>query len=88
MQRTLFAATTLAGALAGSAMAQAPDAGCALPSEPEASLSLVSEIFLEPMVRIRFIIERLHLDEPSSIVEMLCFRERAVSLQSQDHHSP
>jgi len=26
---------TLVGALAGSAMAQAPDAGCALPSEPE-----------------------------------------------------
>jgi hypothetical protein len=26
---------TRAGALAGSAMAQAPDAGCALPSEPE-----------------------------------------------------
>ena len=26
---------TLAGALAGSAMAQAPDAGCALPSEPK-----------------------------------------------------
>src|ERR1700726_311853 len=26
---------TLAGVLAGSAMAQAPDAGCALPSEPE-----------------------------------------------------
>ena len=26
---------TLAGALAGSAMAQAPNAGCALPSEPE-----------------------------------------------------
>src|SRR5204863_9318711 len=51
-------------------------------------LSLVSEIFLEPMVRIRFIIEELHLDEPSSLVEMLCFRERAVSLQSQDHHSP
>jgi hypothetical protein len=35
MLRTLFAATILAGALAGSAMAQAPDAGCALPSEPE-----------------------------------------------------
>src|SRR5258708_13516226 len=31
----LLAATILAGALAGSAMAQAPDAGCALPSEPE-----------------------------------------------------
>src|SRR5256886_10233432 len=35
MLRTLFAATILAGALAGSAMAQAPDAGCAFPSEPE-----------------------------------------------------
>src|SRR5262245_16396385 len=31
----LFLATILAGALAGSAMAQAPDASCPLPSEPE-----------------------------------------------------
>lgn len=35
MLRTLLSATILAGALAGNAMAQAPDAGCALPSEPE-----------------------------------------------------
>ena len=35
MLRTLFSATILAGALAGSAMAQAPDAACALPSEPK-----------------------------------------------------
>jgi hypothetical protein len=35
MLRTVFAATILAGALAGSAMAQAPDASCALPSEPK-----------------------------------------------------
>ena len=35
MLRTLFSATILAGALAGSAMAQAPDASCALPSKPE-----------------------------------------------------
>ena len=37
MLRTLFLATILAGAMAGSAMAQAPapDASCALPSEPE-----------------------------------------------------
>ena len=42
MVRTLFLATILAGALApagrsvaGNVMAQAPDAGCALPSEPE-----------------------------------------------------
>ena len=34
MVRTLLPATILAGVLAGSAMAQAPDAGCALPSEP------------------------------------------------------
>jgi hypothetical protein len=32
--RTLFSATILAGALAGTAMAQAPDTACALPSEP------------------------------------------------------
>jgi hypothetical protein len=35
MLRTLFSATVLAGALAGSAIAQAPDAGCALPSDPK-----------------------------------------------------
>src|SRR5438270_10582842 len=34
MLRTLFSATILASALAGSAQALAPDAGCALPSEP------------------------------------------------------
>src|SRR5437764_8406654 len=34
MLRTILSATVLAGALAGNAMAQAPDAGCALPSEP------------------------------------------------------
>ena len=35
MLRTLFLATILACALAGNATAQTPDAGCALPSEPE-----------------------------------------------------
>ena len=35
MLRTLVAATILTGALGGSTMAQTPDAGCALPSEPE-----------------------------------------------------
>ena len=34
MQQTLFAATILAGVLAASALAQAPDAGCALRAEP------------------------------------------------------
>ena len=35
MLPTLFSATILGGALAGSAMAQASDGGCALPSEPK-----------------------------------------------------
>ena len=35
MLRTLFFATILAGTLTSSALAQAPDAGCALPSEPQ-----------------------------------------------------
>ena len=35
MLRTLFATTILAGVLAGRAVTQAPDSGCALPSEPE-----------------------------------------------------
>ena len=35
MLPALFPATILAGALAGSSMAQPPDASCALPSEPE-----------------------------------------------------
>src|SRR5262245_8927653 len=35
MLQTLLSATILAGALAGRAMAQGPDAGCALPSEPK-----------------------------------------------------
>lgn len=33
MLRTLFLLTILAGALTDSALAQAPDAGCALPTE-------------------------------------------------------
>ena len=32
---TLFSATILAGTLSGSVIAQTPDAGCALPSEPQ-----------------------------------------------------
>jgi 2-iminobutanoate/2-iminopropanoate deaminase len=35
MLRTLLSATILAGGLTGSAMAQTPDAGCALPSDPK-----------------------------------------------------
>ena len=45
----LLAATTLAGALAGSAMAQAPDAGCALPSEPEGIPGAIDAAITGPM---------------------------------------
>ncbi len=39
-----FLATILAGARARSAMAQAPDASCALPSEPEGIPEKQSEV--------------------------------------------
>src|SRR5207253_8793030 len=45
----LLAATTLAGALAGSAMAQAPDAGCALPSEPAGIPGAIDAAITEPI---------------------------------------
>jgi len=45
----LLAATILAGALAGSAMAQAPDAGCALPSEPEGIPAAIDAAITGPM---------------------------------------
>jgi len=35
MLRTLFLLTILAGALTDTVLAQAPDAGCALPSQPK-----------------------------------------------------
>ena len=41
MLLTLFSMTILADTLAGTAMAQAPDAGCALPSTPESITGIV-----------------------------------------------
>src|SRR2546430_5707735 len=55
----LLAATTLAGALAGSAMAQAPDAGCALPSEPEGIPGAIDAAITGPMDKDRACIWRL-----------------------------
>jgi hypothetical protein len=52
MLRTLFSATILAGALAGSAMAQAPDAGCALPSEPKDIPAAIDAAITGPRTRI------------------------------------
>ena len=52
MLRTLFSATILAGTLAGTAMAQAPDAGCALPSEPKGIPAAVDAAITGPRTRI------------------------------------
>jgi hypothetical protein len=49
----LLAATILAGALAGSAMAQAPDAGCALPSEPQGIPDAIDAAITGPMSKDR-----------------------------------
>jgi hypothetical protein len=49
----LLAATILAGAHAGNAMAQAPDAGCALPSEPEGIPAALDEAHGPPTRSVR-----------------------------------
>ena len=63
MLRTLFAATILAGALAGSAMAQAPDAGCALPSEPEGIPGAIDAAITGPMDKDRACMKALLIPE-------------------------
>ena len=63
MLRTLFAATILAGALAGSAMAQAPDAGCALPSEPEGIPAAIDAAITGPADKDRACMKALLIPE-------------------------
>jgi hypothetical protein len=63
MLRTLFAAPILAGALAGSAMAQAPDAGCALPSEPEGIPAALDAAISGPADRDRACMKALLIPE-------------------------
>src|SRR5258708_29713867 len=63
MLRTLFLATILAGALAGSAMAQAPDAGCALHSEPQAMPGAVDAAISGPADKDRACMKALLIPE-------------------------
>ena len=63
MLRTLFSATILAGALAGTAMAQAPDAGCALPSEPEGIPAALDAAITGPAHKDRACIKTLLIPE-------------------------
>jgi len=63
MLRTLFSTTILAGALAGSAMAQAPDARCALPSEPRGIPAALDAAISGPADKDRACMKALFISE-------------------------
>ena len=67
MLRALFLATILAGALAGSAMAQAPDAGCALPSEPKGIPAALDAAISGPADKDRACMKALFIPEARMI---------------------
>ena len=71
MLRTLFAATILAGALAESAMAQAPDAGCALPSEPKGIPAALDAAITGPADKDRACMKALLIPEARMMVVSL-----------------
>src|SRR6202165_2378874 len=63
MLRALFLATILAGALAGSAMAQTPDAGCALPSDPKGIPAAIDAAITGPADKDRACMKALFIPE-------------------------
>ena len=63
MLRTLFSTTILAGALAGTAMAQALDAGCALPSEPKGIPAAIDAAITGPADKDRACMKALLIPE-------------------------
>jgi hypothetical protein len=63
MLRTLFSAAILAGALAGTAMAQAPDAGCALPAEPKGIAAAIDAAINGPADKDRACMKVLFIPE-------------------------
>ena len=63
MLRILFSATILAGALAGSAMAPALDASCALPSEPEGIPAALDAAITGPADKDRACMKALFIPE-------------------------
>ena len=63
MLRTLFSATILAGALAGTAMAQTSDAGCALPSEPDGIAAAIDAAIGGPADKDRACMKALFIPE-------------------------
>jgi hypothetical protein len=75
MLRTLFSATILAGALAGSAQAQAPtqtqDAACSLPAEPAAIPAAIDAAITGPADKDRACLKALLIPEARMIVVSL-----------------
>jgi hypothetical protein len=71
MLRALFLATILAGALAGSAMAQAPDASCALPSEPEGIPAALDAAITGPADKDRACMKALLMPEARMVIVSL-----------------
>src|SRR6476661_1239399 len=63
MLRTLFLLTILAGALTDSALAQAPDAGCALPSEPKGIPAAIDAAISGPADKDRACMQALFIPE-------------------------
>ena len=63
MLRAQFLSTILAGALAGSAMAQAPEASCALPSEPEGIPAALDAAITGPADKDRACMKALFISE-------------------------
>ena len=63
MLRKLFSATILVGALTGSALAQAPDAGCALPSEPKDIPAAIDSAISGPADKDRACMKALFIPE-------------------------
>ena len=63
MLRTLLSATILAGALAGPAMAQAADTGCALPSDPKGVAAALDAAISGPADKDRACMKALFIPE-------------------------
>ena len=85
MLRALFLATILAGALAGSAMAQAPDASCALPSEPEGIPAALDAAITGPADKDRVCMKALLIPEARMIfVSIAADGAPSYKLQSLD----
>jgi hypothetical protein len=84
MLRTLFSATILAGALAGSAMGQAPDAGCALASESKGIPAPIDAAITGPADKDRACMKALLIPEARMIVSLGADGAPTYTLQTLD----